>query len=81
MSKIIHLGPVVQNLSLTLSLSPQFVIYISNSKANTELLFFVEKKKKKKVRILCNANDPHIFFLLKNNSVFVMLPFENFTNR
>ena len=36
-------GPVVQNfVSLTLSLSPQFVNYISTSKANT-LLFFVEK--------------------------------------
>ena len=38
------LGPVVQNfVSLTLSLSPQFVYYILTSKANT-LLFFVEKK-------------------------------------
>ena len=37
------MGPVVQNfVSLTLSLSPQFVKYISTSKANT-LLFFVEK--------------------------------------
>ena len=36
-------GSVVQNfVSLTLSLSPQFVNYISTSKANT-LLFFVEK--------------------------------------
>ena len=43
-------GPVVQNfVSLTLSLSPQFVNYtcISTSKANT-LLFLVEKN----VRIL-----------------------------
>ena len=33
---IINLGPVVQNfVSLTLSLSPQFVNYISTSKANT----------------------------------------------
>ena len=39
----IDLGPVVQNfVSLTLSLSPQPVNYISTSKANT-LLFFVEK--------------------------------------
>ena len=38
-------GPVVQNfVCLTLSLSPQFVNYISTSKANT-LLFFVEKDK------------------------------------
>ena len=37
------LGPVVQNfVSLTLSLSPQFVNCILTSKANT-LLFFVEK--------------------------------------
>ena len=35
-------GPVVQNfVSLTLSLSPQFVNYISTLKANT-LSFFVE---------------------------------------
>ena len=37
------LDPVVRNIvSLTLSLSHQFVSYISTSKANT-LLFFVEK--------------------------------------
>ena len=36
-------GSVVQHfVSLTLSLSPQFVNFISTSKANT-LLFFVEK--------------------------------------
>ena len=36
-------GPVVQNVvSLTLSLSPPFVNYISTTKANT-LLFFVDK--------------------------------------
>ena len=41
---VCNLAPVVQNfVSLTLSLSPQFVNYISNSKANT-LLFFVEQK-------------------------------------
>ena len=39
----INKGPVVQNfVSLTLSLSPPFVNYISTSKANT-LLFFVDK--------------------------------------
>ena len=38
-----NLGPVVQNFfTVTLSISPQFVSYISTSKANT-LLFFVEK--------------------------------------
>ena len=48
--RIGHLAPVIQSfISLTLSLSPQFVNYISTSKANP-LLFFVEKK----VRILCN---------------------------
>ena len=37
-----HLGPVVENfVSLTLSLiSPQFVNYISTSKANTLLFLF-----------------------------------------
>ena len=35
------LGPVVQNfISLSLSLSPQFVNYISTSKANTVIFFF-----------------------------------------
>ena len=62
-----NLGPVIQNVvSLTLSLSPQFVNYISTSKANT-VLFFVEK--------MCNAKDSRIFST-KNNSVFVILPFE-----
>ena len=60
---------------LTLALSPQFVNYTSTSKANT-LLFFVEKN----VRILCIAKDSHIFSA-KNNSVFVILPFEILTNR
>ena len=75
------LGPVVKNfVSLTLSFSPlsfspQFVNYISTAKANT-LLFFVEKN----VRILCSAKDSHIFST-KNNSVFVILPFEILTNR
>ena len=40
---LIHQRPVVQNfVSLTLSLSPLFVNFISTSKANT-LLFCVEK--------------------------------------
>ena len=43
MIKLNFLGPVVQNfVSLTLSLSPQFVNYLSTSKANT-LLVFVDK--------------------------------------
>ena len=44
----INLGPVVQNfVSLTLSLSPEFVNYISTSKANTLFFccfFFFENK-------------------------------------
>ena len=60
------LGPVVKNfVSLMLSLSPQFVNYISTSKANT-LLFFVEK----------NA---HIFST-KNNSVFIIFMFKILTS-
>ena len=56
-SKHTHQGPVVQIIvSLTLSLSPQFVNCIMTSKANT-LLFFVEKN----VRILCIAKDSHMF--------------------
>ena len=56
-------GPVVQNfISLTLSLYPQFVNYISTSKANT-LLLFVEKI----VRILCIAKDSHFFPKKKKN--------------
>ena len=83
------LGPIVLNLgSLTLSLSPQFVNYILTSKANT-LLFFVEKILrilcirtfflKKKLTVLNIAKDSHIFST-KNNSVFVILPFEISTN-
>ena len=70
--------PVVQNsVSLTVSLSPQLVSYISTPKANTcTLLFFVENN----VRILCNAKDSHIF-LTKNHIVFVIFMFEILTNR
>ena len=54
-------GPVVQNfVSLTLLLSPQFVKYISTSKANS-LLFFVEKN----VRILCKCKGFSHFFQQK----------------
>ena len=84
MLSVIDLGPVVQNsISLTLSLRPQFVNYISTSKANT-VLFFVEKN----VRTLCiiackglshffqqNEKDSNMFST-KNNCIFVILPFE-----
>ena len=52
--------------SLRLSLSPQFVNYISTLKANALLSFF--------------AKDSHIFFQQKI-SVFAILPFEILTNR
>ena len=52
-------GPSCSNfVSLTLLLSPQFVNYISTSKANT-LLFFVEKMCE---FIAINAKDSHTFF-------------------
>ena len=58
-------GPVVQNfVSLTLSLSPQLVI---DFKSKYFLLFLLKQ-----------CEDSHIFFSNKNNSVFVILPFENF---
>ena len=72
-----HLCPVVQNFaSLTLSLRPHYVnymyMYISTSKANT-LLFFVEK--------ICENPLHFVIFSTKNNSVFVILPFEILINR
>ena len=40
-----HQRPVVQNfISLTLSLSPQFVNYISTSKANTLLFLLIKSE-------------------------------------
>ena len=74
-----NLGPVVQNfVSLTLSLIPQFVIYISTSKAkytvNFILFFFFFDK-----ILYCIAKDSHIFST-KHNSVFVILSFEILTN-
>ena len=57
-------------------ISPQFGIYISNSKANT-LLFFLLKKCENPLH--CNAKDSHIFST-KNNGVFVILPFEILMN-
>ena len=63
-----YLGPVVKNfVSLTLSLSPQFVNHIYRLQKQNTLLFFVEK-------------DSHIFST-KNNSEFVKLPFEILTKR
>ena len=48
-STVVHLGPFVQNfVSLMLSLSPQFVNYISTSKANALqriLTFFSTRNK------------------------------------
>ena len=70
-----HKGPVVQNfVSLTLSLSPLSVNYISTSKASTVYFWL------KNVRILCNAKDSHIFST-KNNRLLVSFPFEFLTNR
>ena len=60
------LGPVVQNF---VSLSPQFVNYVSTSKANT-LIFLCIKCESP---LHCKGFS---HFFNKNNSVFVILPFE-----
>ena len=64
----INLGPVVQNfVSLMLSLSPEFVNYISTSKANTLLFFFLfcffENKNENLLQCILT------FFSTKNNCI------------
>ena len=73
--QVAYLDPVVQSIvSLTVSLGHKFVKQISAKVTNT-LLFSVEK-----MRESFAAKDSRIFST-KNNSVFVILPFEILTNR